>query len=205
MPIVIISALSFLLCKIAWDMLVFSIAFGPGLEVEREWPSRQSIDGSHSRIDGWLQGYWTALFSGICNVLFFIFYFFFHLSPYILSFFPNANYWRGARFSSSYKTRLQLARKYPPTWVLGSIDGGRTTTTARRSIELRTSFWGLAQIFLHRLGHIPRTYVYRAAGRCNLFEAIYSCNRINCGHAPTLVPESLTKQTVMVMGQLGNG
>jgi len=75
----------------------------------------------------------------------------------------------------------------------------------RRSIELRTSFWGLAQIFLHRLGHIPRTYVYRAAGRCNLFEAIYSCNRINCGHAPTLVPESLTKQTVMVMGQLGNG
>jgi len=47
------------------------------------------------------------------------------------------------------------------------------------------------------------THLYRAAGRCNLFGAIYSCNRINCGHAPALVPESLTKQTVM--GQVGNG
>lgn len=204
MPIVIISALSFWLCKIAWDMLVFSIAFGPGLEVEREWPSRQSIDGSHSRIDGWLQGYWTALFSGICNVLFFIFYFF---SIFLHTFWASSQTLITGeahalvpviRPDSSWLESIHRLEYLGPLMVVAP-------QSPRRSIELRTSFWGLAQIFLHRLGHIPRTYVYRAAGRCNLFEAIYSCNRINCGHAPTLVPESLTKQTVMVMGQLGNG
>lgn len=202
MPIVIISALSFWLCKIAWDMLVFSIAFGPGLEVEREWPSRQSIDGSHSRIDGWLQGYWTALFSGICNVLFFIFF-----SIFLHTFWASSQTLITGeahalvpviRPDSSWLESIHRLEYLGPLMVVAP-------QSPRRSIELRTSFWGLAQIFLHRLGHIPRTYVYRAAGRCNLFEAIYSCNRINCGHAPTLVPESLTKQTVMVMGQLGNG